>query len=140
MITPDSLLATATNLTILAEDAKAAGDPDAWKLRMEADRALLCGQFMEKRGIHEARSIGPFSVVKPKAGQRVRIKVGAEIHSTSKRLRRTLARAYTVTVNRFGEGHAWEERDIQIRNGEVTWVGTGGYWCWTDVGNVEIVA
>lgn len=139
MITPDSLLDTAIKLQTLADDAKAAGDPDAWKLRSEADRALLCGQFMEQRGITETRSIGPYSLVKPKDGQRVRIKAGAVIHSTSKRLRRTLARAYSVKVHRFGEGHAWEERDIQIRNGEVTWVGTNGYWCWTDVGNVEIV-
>jgi len=139
MITPDSLLDAALNLQTLADDAKAAGDPEWWKLRHEANRALLCGQYMEKHGIRETRSIGPFSEVKPQAGQRVRIKAGAEIRSTSNRLCRTLGRAYTVTVNRVGEGHAWEEHRIEVRNGEVTWVGAGGYWCWTDVANVEIV-
>lgn len=131
MFTPTRLL----EIAIAAEQAHENGD-DVWKSRQTAREALACASWMEDRGIETLNSVGPFVDRAPQRGERVRIKEGAEIHSTSKRLCRTNRRTYSVVVHDTHKGYI--EPDGKIRQPTLHWVGTNGYWCWTDLQNVEL--
>jgi hypothetical protein len=136
MFTPQSLLEYATSLEALNERVPTASR--RWEMRREANLALLCGSYMEQRKIPQAAIIGPFILWAPKGGERVIVRKGARIGSTHDRLRRECGRAYSVKVHSFSAGHVWQEGDrIQLRQPSVTWVGSGGYWCWTTLDSVE---
>ena len=70
-------------------------------------------------------------------GDRVCIKAGAEIRTTHPKGPRTSARAYYVTVHDVSPGY--DCPGYAIRKPEIVWVGSGSYWFYTDMENVEKV-
>lgn len=114
----------------------------SYRLHAFQGMAMWIAARMEAQSLPPVQAIGPFRGAKFTKGDRLKIRTGALISSTSKRLCRTLNRSYSVTVHSFSEGYFDEfARDElhQIQNPQVHWIGTGGYWCWTDVNNMEPV-
>lgn len=136
LFTPDLLLGMA-----VTAEAQAALGQNVYEHRRAANAAILCAAWMEKRGIASLSCVGPFGT-RPQRGQKVRIKAGAHVHSTCHKLNRVNARPYTVTVFDCYEGYAgpdYSTGDEKVRNPEVHWAGSSGYWCWTSIENVEFV-
>lgn len=100
---------------------------------------------MEANGIAECANVGPFMTSSFSRGQKVRIKKGVKVFSTApsvSREGREQSRSQVVTVHFFDQGYIdlTEDRaNPRIVQGKVTWSGTGGYWRWTDVNNVELI-
>lgn len=149
MYTPDSLLQLAADYESQLQPQKV-GEPNYnnYDLRMKAERAMQVAQYMEQRGITEVRSIGPFHEAGPTRGQKVRLKAGALRFSTNPKVPREgeiIPRAFTITVHDTHGGFVYPERDrehgtdITVVNAKVNWVGTGSYWYWVDLNDVEIV-
>ena len=116
------------------------------------ERARLCADWMEVHGIAETANIGPFMTNLPKRGQKVRIRRGANIFSTDPKIAREgeiAQRARVVTLDSVFEGYIdnhrgrkWvdERHAPAVVQARVHWAGAGGYWRWTDIENVELVA
>lgn len=89
-------------------------------------------------GVVEAINVGPMwtaAVRKPRQGDYVVIKAGAEIRSynPSKRRYKTVRRQ-RVRVTTMFDGYLIDCREV--RNAEVSWPGQGGYWCHVDVNDL----
>jgi hypothetical protein len=116
---------------------------DAHKLM---EQALFCAAEMFKEfGKAETLSFGPFGLQTIAKGTKVRLKKGAKIRSTSPKYRGKYsenARARMIEVHRVAEGFA-STRDFsgyeQVRHPEVVWVGSGGYWFWVSINDIELV-
>lgn len=110
-----------------------------------AEQALACAKWMEQQGIAEQAHVGPFSSFSPLAkGTQVRIRKGSIVHST-KGEPRTTARDQLIKVHFFDPGYVdtysrAEKDGAVVRRPQVTWAGAGGYWRWTDLNNVELLA
>lgn len=98
-------------------------------------------KHMEKHGITETTSVGPF-VTKdfPHIKERafVKIEKGVTIHSTGKEKTRENGSTRSVKVAHIVNGFI----DIGNRHGDVVniqlnWVGSGGYWNWVSLGDVS---
>jgi len=108
--------------------------------RRRMDEALVVMEVMAQAGIAETPSIGNFHNGLPRQHQRVRIRAGAKVHSTHPALRghgKVLSRAQTVTVSHVYDGYV-NIHEHTVTNAQVNWAGTGGYWHWTDLANVEV--
>ncbi|KWU26294.1 hypothetical protein [Burkholderia cenocepacia] len=115
------------------------------------DRARICADWMEAHGIEQTANIGPFMTTLPKRLQQVRIRKGARIFGTGPKIGREgeiTQRARVVVVHSVDKGYIdthtgrkWvDERHAPVVvQARVHWAGTGGYWRWTDIENVEIV-
>lgn len=69
-------------------------------------------------------------------GTVVTLRRGSVVRSTSpSKEEYTLSREQKVKVRNFYEGYP-ETCGYPGRPAEITWAGTGGYWCWTDANNV----
>jgi len=132
MFTPERLL----NIAVEAERQAKSNPASAFEARRTAQEAIACAVWMEKNGIPELPCVGPFTDRLPRRGDKVRIKAGAKISSTSDRSRRILTRAYKVTVH---DAFLGSVRDGDISQPTVHWAGSGGYWCWTDLASVEFL-
>jgi hypothetical protein len=77
-----------------------------------------------------------------KRGDRVRILKGAIVYSMRPKGTKAAGRNFTVTVvsvgcgQNFPEGHPRHDKTYPVRNPEVTWVGSGGYWQSADINDV----
>lgn len=105
-------------------------------------------KHMEKHGITETASVGPF-VIKDfphikeynpdtKEHHFVKIKKGVTIYSTGKERKRESGATRKVKVDHIVNGFI----DIGNWRGEVTniqvnWAGSGGYWNWVSLGDVS---
>lgn len=119
--------------------------------RWMRDCALGCAQWMEKYGHTELVAVGPFIGMKlPKRDEKVRIKKGARVFSTDSRVPNEgqfIQRARVVTVRSTDAGyfneHAYrmgERSDEELlRQPQLRWSGTGQFWYWTDLTNVELI-
>jgi hypothetical protein len=134
-VTIDSLLDIATA-------AEQAGD------RRAEEQALAGARWLEEQGLDEAKQVGNFGGKTLSRGQKVRIKKGTVILSMHPRYTRDnpkiAARAYPITIHRVDEGYIqsnWHphRRDQAVRNQQVVWPGEGGYWCYADTADVEVV-
>lgn len=123
------------------EHAKSAEPLERYKIRREAEKALQAACWMERQGHVALPCIGPFTNWLPEKGDTVWIGAGADIRSTSNRLRRVNKRRYKVKVHSVTPGAIFHDRDdgLTIRMAEVTWAGSGGYWCWTTIQNIAPV-
>ena len=149
MYTPDSLLQLATDREAQLQPQRCGQyNIGNYDLRMKAERVMQVAQYMEPRGIAEARSIGPFHEAGPEHGQRVRLKAGARRFSTNPKVPRegeVIPRPYTITVHDTHGGYIYPERDrehgtdITVVNAKVNWVGTGSYWYWVDLNDIEVL-
>lgn len=113
------------------------------------EMALSCAEYMEKNKIEEAIGIGPFCDISFKKGEKVRIKKGAIIHTTAPcilgngpKIQLENKRNYVCTVFDFNKGWAgchYKSQEFEVRSPQIHWVGSSGYWKWTDISGVEKV-
>lgn len=105
------------------------------------EKALLCADWMEKNGFKELSNVGPFMNTQLKKGDEIKVRKGAVIFSThpSAGQKGTEAkRDQIIRVHSFDPGFVDTMPGAQngnVRQGRVTWPGTGGYWRWTDINN-----
>lgn len=115
------------------------------KAYTRAAQARVCAKWMEQQGIAELAHVGPFSSFPPLSkGMQVRIRKGSFVQSTKGEPRKT-ARDQVVKVHFYDAGYvdtyprAEKEAEV-VRQPQITWAGAGGYWRWTDLNNVELLA
>jgi hypothetical protein len=117
-----------------------AGRNDAYR---EAEEAAACATWMAKQGIDRLVSVVPFSTIALERGAVVRIAKGARIFSTHPSVPREGLQArcaQQVKLHFIDRGYVdGRSTDPIIVQGKVQWAGTGGYWRWTDINNVEPV-
>lgn len=108
--------------------------------------AIHAIEHMKKMGVTEIERIGPFhagEIKEVEKGQIVVLKSGSLVKSFNPSKKEfTLSRRHKVRVNRMDRGFVYppEERGRNnIRETTVVWAGTGGYWCWTSIENVEAI-
>ena len=115
---------------------------ERWNARSAMNEAFDTALWMEQHGLAAAPMIGKYGNLPLKRGMKVRIKKGASIGSMGDRTSPVAGVSYVVTVHDSSEGATFQDhRDgcLTVRNQTVQWAGRGGYWCWTDATNVEIV-
>lgn len=123
----------------------------AWRVMREADS---CARWMEAMGYSELANVGPFTSVNFTKGQKVRIRAGAKIRSLhpSRGGMIVITRARVVTLHDVYRGRCdaegfhrtrassnEEALQASVRQPEVVWAGTGGYWCHADLNDVEAI-
>ena len=107
-----------------------------------SEHALEAAAWMEGAGLTEAVYAGPFGPALPPRGSKVRLRRGAEVLSTHPKVKRAvLGRDLVVNAHSINSGFidmtARVGRNEQrVRNPEVHWAGSGGYWRWTDANNI----
>lgn len=75
-----------------------------------------------------------------KKGDIIRIKKGTRYHSMRDGEYHVAGKTYKVKVDHLIHGAQYMDRDIKIvKNTEVTWAGSSGYWCRADINDVEKV-
>ena len=73
-----------------------------------------------------------------KSGDTILIEKGTKYHSTRDGKYHTAGKYYRVVVNHLIHGAQYMERDEKIvKNTEVTWAGSGGYWHRADINDVK---
>lgn len=138
------------------------------ELRNEArrlmDQALQCAAWMQARGHSSLAHVGPFLSapfsgskmgIRAMRGVKVRIKAGATIRSMHPGKAGSIVteRSRVVTLHDVYAGHVdaggfqrlrhQSEREkllASVRQPEVVWAGTGGYWRHADLNDVELYA
>ena len=150
MLTAESLLAMATEAEARYQQLRTQHPPGTLNAERNdehdlAEKALVCAQWLEQRGGGPLAYVGPFGNLRLKRGDLVRIRRGAVMHSTHPSVPREgkpylgtrpvkvfdIDRGYVTTQSAYGE-----EKVVQPR---VHWAGAGGYWCWVDANDVELV-
>lgn len=148
MFTPDSLLEIALQQQALI-DGMGAHVPgtyhgQSYDLRRTRDKALKAAEHMQAQGITEAAHVGEFQSFEVKPGDTVRLRKGAVIFSTSRQVPREgkiNGSNRRIKVHHMHAGfidYSGMSRG-EVRNGTVNWSGTGSYWYWTDINNVELI-
>jgi len=145
------LMYTSQSLLEIAADAEAvfkslpkeAPSRDFYELHRRMEDALVCASWMEKAGIAELANAGPFMSKTYSRGRTVLIRKGSRIFGTGSKIPRdglVSKRGQIVTLHDFNKGYI-DRRDAtpRVKNGEVQWAGSGGYWRWTDMNNVIAV-
>lgn len=108
--------------------------------------ALLCAEWLQRSGSQSTRFVGPFSARTYRQGERVRVTKGTRIYSSKPgtgKFGDIAQRNHVITVHRFNEGFIGDMSTPSdgacIRHAQVTWLGAGSYWRWTDAVNIEPV-
>jgi hypothetical protein len=71
-------------------------------------------------------------------GDIIVISKGIKYHSMKDGQYHTAKKTYTVKVDHLIHGAQYMERSEKIvKNTEVTWAGSGGYWCRADINKVK---
>lgn len=71
---------------------------------------------------------------------KVILRKGTIVHSTHpQKSEYTLSRRQTVTVHRYAKEYTnhYSRSVPYLHAAEITWVGTGSYWCWAKVDDIE---
>ncbi len=149
MITLEALLETALHAEEVYNERKALFGPGTVDkqrndARQRMELATFCAEQMELAGITEAQSFGPFGLQDIERGTKVRLKAGARVRSTHPKYRGGYNNPRTRTLNVFDvyKGYAnpnAHHRDPSLRHAEIVWVGTGGYWFYASINDVEII-
>lgn len=152
MITQDFLFSQMVEAEeIMNRERRAPGQliSDAFsKARRLHDEAEAAIRWMQEANLTEIEQVGPWGSKNIKRGDRVMIRKGAVIRTTHPRWNRdnpkVAGRDYAVEVHDVYEGYIqsnWHShrRDEAVRNQQVVWAGTGGYWCWVDSKDVELI-
>jgi len=76
-----------------------------------------------------------------KRGDRVRIPKGTVITGTFPEGIKEAKRSYTVTAFSFDPAYGGDPSypSIPPRTAKVCWVGAGGYWCYAELADVEVL-
>lgn len=107
------------------------------------ESAMLAALSLEETGEREANAVGSFCDFTAFKGQKLTLKEGAMVRTThpQKRggYRNPRRREVTVHNQSFGKvdpyGH---HQGSAVRNPEITWVGSGGYWFWADINDFDL--
>jgi len=109
-----------------------------------AETAELCAQHMVNLGVTELAHVGPYHSFEVQRDQIVRIKKGALVFSTHPSFDsngKVTARHQQVKVHAFDRGYVTTYGPKpNVVPPFVRWAGTGGYWRWTDLNNVELIS
>lgn len=119
-------------------------------VRRESYRMIDCSkgaiEYLEANNLTEIEIIGPFYNGLEKderlkvRGTKIRIKKGAKIRSTGPQNGTIAKRDRVVTLFDFDPGYCCRSAKFEeFRNAKVCWVGSSGYWFYTDLNNVEII-
>ena len=107
--------------------------------------AFACAAWMEAGGHKELSHVGPFHSFMPNRAQKVLVRKGSVIFSTSPKMScdgTVAGRDQVVTVHSMDQGFVVDEGrrgKPDVRQGCVHWAGAGGYWRWTELTNIELV-
>lgn len=111
-----------------------------------AESAQGAIEFMKEHNLTEVEIIGPFYnglENDPRLnvrGTKIKIKKGALIRSTGPQHNTVARRDRIVTLFDFDQGYCHRSAKFEeYRTAKVTWVGASGYWCYTDLNNIEIL-
>jgi len=111
--------------------------------RKKMEEALVCHEWMVSNGHEALANVGPFMSTSLEKGQSVRVKKGSVIRGTSSRYPiegKVSKRQQTIVVHRVAPGYLdYYESKPKVKQAAVHWAGADGYWCWTDLNNVEIM-
>ena len=100
-------------------------------------QALIAADWMEKNGIRSALHVGPFSSVTIRAEKPIQIRSGSLILTTHPKGSVISTQSQKIErFHRIDKGYV-SERERAVVNPKLVWAGTGGYWRWTDLNNVE---
>lgn len=145
--TPEKLLEIAVAADVQYKSLAAEFGPGTWHEGRNAARemrqsALACAAWMESHGHLQIANVGPFMTTSVHRGERVRIRRGSVIHGTGPGMPREglrSGRAILVTAHSVDKGYVVDaDRDNpSVVQGKVSWAGSGGYWRWTDINNVD---
>lgn len=143
-ITPNSLLEYAIELEeLLVPQEPGTVSEHNYELKKLIREASDTAMIMEQNGVAEAAFAGRFATARVAETKRVRIKKGARRFSTHPQVPidgEIVPRAYTVEIHDVYSGFVDpHRRDPRIVNGQVHWVGTGGYYFWADINDVELL-
>lgn len=114
----------------------------SWHSIMEAASNILQHDLCPETPV---QVLGPFYVaglVFPKRGDDVTIAKGAIVHSTHPKIPSEgieQKRRQTVLLHDLKCGFVDTWHGIRVQDVEVLWAGTGGYWKWTSLNNVESI-
>lgn len=134
---------------IIERERREPGQPMTTAYRIAShtiEGAQAAIRWLREGGLTEAEQIGPFGSKNVKQGDKVMIRKGSVIHTTHPRWNHSnpkiAGRAYSVTVHDVYDGYiqnGWHshKRDQAVRNQQVVWAGTGGYWFWVDSANID---
>lgn len=125
---------------------------NAYQLKEEAAQ---CAQWMQLKALESLWHVGSLDGRLLHKGMRVRVRPGALLKSMHPKHRGTpqrIERARVVTVNDTYTGFVeqlgmrafvgkQDERALleSVRQPEVVWAGSGGYWCTVDANEIEII-
>lgn len=116
------------------------GDHAHWQHMRRDVISIIDGGLCPEEGVPV---LGPYLmdyIVFPEKGDKVSIVKGAMVNSTATKNDHgptEAAKKRTITVHRVSGGFIDHDRGIRISNPEVHWAGTGGYWHWTSLDNIE---
>lgn len=139
-ITPDVIRSVEGICGLLAENEPDKDKKSDWERMQSNAEKVIKHNLCPEEGVSV---LGPFmidSVRFPEKGDQVVIKSGAVTRSTHpdpQQAEKTLKRAQTVTVHQVYGGYIDVDKTISVKDPEVHWAGTGGYWRWTLLNNVE---
>lgn len=156
--TPDRLREIAAQAKAVYEPLSAQFPPgtihdvrnNAYQLKEEAEQ---CSQWMQLKGLESLWHVGSLDGRVLRKGMRVRIRSGALLKSMHPKHRgkpQLVERARVVTINDTYTGfveqlgmHAFVRKGGEqallesVRQPQVVWAGSGGYWCEVDANEVE---
>lgn len=98
-------------------------------------------RHMEKNGITETASVGPFVIkdfphIKDRAF--VKIEKGVTVYSTGKKNVRKNGSTRNIKVSHIVNGYVYIGNSRgEITDIQVNWAGSGGYWNWVSLGDVS---
>lgn len=139
MITIDSLLKKASDAQDNSLDTN---QIEACRWKTESRRAMVAVKAMRDQGLTEVNGILGFDAIHVTRGETVRIKRGAAVFSTHPQVSldgKVTTRRQDVRVHSVMQGYAnpYQDDADHNRNTKVEWLGSGGYYFWTDLNNVE---
>lgn len=144
--TPARLLDIATLWDVILNEkrADASAHPvvDISHARYRRDQAFGIAAYMEREGIAERRNIGCFQLDFVKPGQKVILRKGKAFRTMHPSQKGPAKKDRAILVYRCDEGytHDLENPHTALVSGpNIVWTGTGGYWCYANLDDVEIV-
>lgn len=157
MVTKDELLEVACQAEAIMNAEKADHQPGTmlntrWRdAYLVHNQAIAAAQWLEEAGLTAIEQIGPFGEKPIKKGDTVIIKRGAVILSMNPKYTREnpkiARRDYKVVVHDVHSGyisshwHPHKHDSVEThREQNICWPGDGGYWCYLDTKDVEIIS
>lgn len=138
-ITPDILKAVVDVSSIKAKEESNPNLKSDWEHIKSSAQRVIENNLCPEQGV---AVLGPFilaSVRFPEKGDQVVVKKGAYTRSThpdEAQAEKTLTRNQTVVVHQVYGGYIDVDKTITVKDPEVHWAGTGGYWRWVSLADV----